>query len=94
MTCFTSFIILSLERAAGDELALMGGDGAEGAAAKASPMDVDAELNHVIGRDVLALVLRMGLASVGEVETGIEFSGGHRGVGRVDDNPRWLMADG
>ena len=64
----------------------MGRDGTESTAAEASSMDVDRELNHVVGRYALALILRMGLAGVGEVEAGVELCGGHRRVGRVDDN--------
>ena len=72
--------------AAGDELALVGGDGAEGTAAKAATMDVDGELDHLEGRDALALVLGVWLARVGQVEGGVEFLGGHRRVGGIDDD--------
>ena len=75
----------ALLRAAGDELALMGGDGAEGTASEAAAMDVDAELDHLVGWDALALVFRMGLTGVGKVEGGVELCGGHRGEGRIDD---------
>ena len=74
--------------AAGDELALMGGDGAEGAAAEAASVDVDRELDHVVGGDALAPVLGVGLARVGQVEGGVELLGGHRGIGRVDYHSR------
>ena len=74
-----------LLRAAGDELALMGGDGAEGTASETAAMDVDAELDHLVGWDALALVFRMGLTGVGKVEGGVELCGGHRGEGRIDD---------
>ena len=76
----------ALFRAAGDELALMGGDGAEGAASEAAAMDVDAELDHLVGRDALALVFWMGLTGVGEVEGGVELCSGHRGEGGIDDD--------
>ena len=76
----------ALLRTAGDELALMGGDGAEGTAAKASAVDVDGVLDHIVGGDALALVLGMGLAGVGQVEGGVEFLCGHRGIWRVDDD--------
>ena len=49
-------------------------------------MDVDAVLNHVVGWDALSLVFQVGLAGVGQVEGGIQLGGGHRRVGRVDDN--------
>ena len=76
----------ALLRAAGDELALMGGDGAEGTAAKTAAMDVDGVLDHVVGGDALALVFRMGLARVRQVERGVDLLRGHRRVGRVNDD--------
>lgn len=45
---------------AGDKLALVGGDGAEGAAAEAATMDVDAKLDHLEGGDGLALYFGWG----------------------------------
>jgi len=48
-------------------------------------MNVDGELDHVVGRYALALILRMGLAGVGQVEGGVELLGGHRRVGWVDN---------
>ena len=76
----------ALLRAAGDELTLMGGDGAEGTAAETAAMDVDGVLDHVVGGDALALVLGMGLARVRQVERGVDLLSGHRRVRRVDDN--------
>ena len=35
----------------------MGGDGAEGTASETATMDVDGELDHVVGRNALAFVL-------------------------------------
>ena len=55
----------ALLRTTGDELALMGRDGAEGTSAKTAAMDVDAELNHVVSRNALTLVFRMGLTRIG-----------------------------
>ena len=72
--------------AAGYELALMSGDGAEGAAAETPAMDVHAMLDHVVGRDALALVFGMGLTGIGQVEGGIEFFRRHWRVGWVDDD--------
>ena len=57
--------------AAGNELALMGGNGAEGTAAKTPSVDVDAVLDHLVSRDALTFVFRMGQTGVGKVETGI-----------------------
>ena len=51
-------------------------------------MDVDAELDHLVGWDALALVFRMGLTGVGKVEGGVELCGGHRGVGWIDNHLR------
>lgn len=42
--------------AADDEFALMCRDRTKGASAKASAMDVDRELNHVVGRDAFVLI--------------------------------------
>ena len=74
----------ALLRATGNELALMGRDGAEGAATETAAMDVDAVLNHVVGRNALALVLRVRLTRVRQVERGIKLFGGHRRVGWID----------
>ena len=49
-------------------------------------MDVHGELDHVEGRDALALVLGMRQAGVGQVEGGINFIGGHGRLRRVDDD--------
>ena len=43
-------------------------------------------LNHLIGCDGLTLVARVGEASVGEIEGGIDLSGSHRGEGRIHNN--------
>ena len=63
----------ALLAARGDELALMGRDGAEGATAETAAMEADGELNHVVGRDALAFVFGMGKACVGKVEGAVEF---------------------
>ena len=62
----------------------MGRDGAEGAAAKASAMDVDGELNHVEGWDALALVFRVRQSCVGQVVGSIELFGREWRKRRVD----------
>ena len=64
----------------------MGRDGAEGAAAEASAVDVDAELDHLVGRDALALVFGVRHAGVGQVERGINLRSGHRRIGRIDND--------
>ena len=76
----------ALFRAAGDELALMGRDGAESAAAEASAMDVHTVLDHVVGRNALALVFRMRLTGVGQVEGRVKFFSGHRRIWRINDH--------
>ena len=64
----------------------MRGDGAEGTASETAAMDIDTVLDHVVGGDALALVFGVGLARIGQVEGGIEFRGGHRGIGRINDH--------
>ena len=73
--------------ATGNELALVGGDGAEGAAAKAAAVDVDAVAYHLVGGNALALIFYMRYARVGQVVRGVQLLGGHGGVGRIDDGP-------
>ena len=51
-----------------DELALMRTDGTEGTSAETSSMEVHGELDHVEGRDALALVLGVWQTGVREVE--------------------------
>jgi len=76
----------TLFRSAGDKLALMGRDGAEGATAEASAMDVHRVLNHVVGRNALTLVLRVRLTSIRQVEGSVELLGGHRRIWRIHDH--------
>ncbi len=70
--------------AADDELSLMCGDGAECTTAKASPMDIDGELNHVICRYALSFVFGVRKACIGQVERTVNFFLTHRGVWRID----------
>lgn len=72
--------------AAGNELTLMGGDGAEGTAAETATVDVHAVLDHLVGRNAFPLVFRMRLTGIGEVERSIQLLCGHRRIGRVDDD--------
>ena len=71
-----------------DELALMGRDGTEGTTAKTAAMDIDAELNHLVGWNTLALIFNMRYARIGQVERGIKFFGSHGRIGRIDDDKR------
>ena len=64
----------------------MGRDGAEGASAETAAMDVDRELDHLVGGDALALILGVGQSRVWQVERGVKFLGGHRRVGGIDDD--------
>ena len=72
--------------AAGNELTLMGGDGAEGTAAETATVDVHAVLDHLVGRNAFPLVFRMRLTGIGEVERSVQLLCGHRRIGRVDDD--------
>ena len=72
-------------RAGGDEFSLVGGDGAEGAAAEASAVHGDGVADHVVGGDFFAPVAGVGHAGEGEGVDLVEFLGGHRGVGGIDD---------
>ena len=72
--------------ARGDELALVGGDGAEAAAAEAAAVHVDGMADHFVGRDGPTLpVFGVREASVGQIEGGVDLAFGHDWEGRVDD---------
>ena len=47
-------------------------------------MDVDRELDHLVGRNALVLVFRMGKSGVGKVERSIQLFSSHRRVGGID----------
>ena len=70
--------------ARGNELALVGTDGAKGAAAKAAAVHAHRVTDHLIGRNAFALVAGVGQTRVGQVKRGINLLGGHRRVGAVD----------
>lgn len=57
---FSHFTQDALLTTAGDKFALMGADGAESTAAKASSVYVDGVLDHLISRDAFTLVFRVG----------------------------------
>ena len=67
----------------GNELALMGTDGAKGTPPKAPTVHVDRVPNHLIGRNALVFVARVGQASIGQVKRGINFLCGHGRVGAI-----------
>ena len=67
-----------------DELALVGGDGAEVAAAEAPAVGVHGELDHVVGRDALTLVPRVRKLGERQVPEGVHFLGGGRRERRID----------
>ena len=73
--------------AADDELALMCRDGAEGTSAETTAMHVHGEAYHVVGGYAFAFVFGMWHPCVGEVEAVVDFLGGHRGKGWIDDYP-------
>ena len=62
----------------------MGRDGAERTTAKTAAMDVDGELNHLVGGNALALVFWMRIARIGQVERSVQLFRSHRRIGRVD----------
>ena len=64
----------------------MGGDGAEGTTAKTTSMDVDGELDHIVGRNALVLIFNMRYARVRQVERSIQLLGSHGRIGRIDHN--------
>ena len=80
---FLDFLQNTFLAAAHHKLALMGGDGAEGAAPEAAPVHIDGELDHLVGWDGLALVLRMGESGIGQVEGCVQFLCGH-------ERERWI----
>ncbi len=71
-------------RPAGDELALVRRDGAEGTTAEAAAMQGDGVAYHLVGGDALAAILGMGQARVGQVVDAVQLLGGGRRAGRVD----------
>ena len=72
--------------AAGDKLALVGGDSAESTSSEASTMDIYRELYHLVCRNRLALVFGMRQTGVRQVKRGIKFLGSHRRIRRIDHN--------
>src|SRR3569833_3064083 len=71
-------------RAALDDAALMLGDGAEGAAAKAAAHDVHREADHLVRGDVRIAVARVRPPRIGQDEHAVELLGGERDRRRVD----------
>ena len=82
----TGFAEDALLGTAGDELALMGRDGAEGAAAETAAMEIDRELDHLVGRYCLALVFGMRQTRVGQVISLVHLFRCQRRIGRIDDS--------
>lgn len=73
--------------ARGDELALMGRDGAETASAETTSMEVDGVLDHLVGGDVaLAVVAGVREVGIGEVERVVDLLGRHWLVLGIDDD--------
>ena len=72
-------------RTARYELALMRTDCAESATAEASAVQIDRELNHLVSRYALALVLGMWQTGIRQVERAVEFVRGHRRIRRIDN---------
>ena len=71
----------------------MGRDGTERASAKTAAVDVDGVLYHLVCRDGAALlVLGMWQAGIRQVEGGINLLGGHRRLGRIDEDEAVAVA--
>ena len=70
--------------AADYELALVGRDGTECASSETSTMDIDGELDHVIRRNTLALILGMWQTGIGQVERMIQLGFRQRRKRRID----------
>ena len=68
---------------ADNELSLMSRDGTESTSAKASPVDVDRELDHFIGRNPLVFVFRMRKTGVRQVERHVQLSLRHGRIRRI-----------
>ena len=71
--------------AAHDEFALMCRNGAESTAAEAAAMQAHGKLNHLVGRDALALIFGVGQAGVWQVERAVDLLRRHWGKRRGDD---------
>ena len=67
-----------------DLLALVRRDGAEATSSEAPAVHTYREANHLIGRDMLALVLRVRMILEWQVVDRIQFVGGHRRVRWID----------
>ena len=80
----THFAQDALAAARGNEFALMGRDGAEGASAEAAPVERHRMAYHVVGGNALAPVFGMGQTRVGQIERGVDLLRRHRGIGRID----------
>ena len=77
----------ALFRAAHDEFALMGRDGAEGATAEAAAMDVDREFDHLVGRNAFPLVFGVWQSRVGKIKRAVDLRRCHWRERRVDHRP-------
>ena len=71
---------------ADNELSLMSRDGTESTSAKASPVDVDRELDHFISRNSLVFVFRMRKTGVRQVERHVQLSLRHGRIRRVGNH--------
>ena len=73
----------ALLAAANHEFTLMGRNGAERTAAETATMKVHGELDHLVGRNGLALVFRMRQTRIRQVESRIQFRGSHQRERRI-----------
>ena len=58
--------------------------GAERASPETTLMHVNGELDHLVGRQFLSLVLRVWQSRVGQIERRVQLGRSHHGVGLVD----------
>ena len=70
----------------------MSGNGAERTTTKASPMNIDGKLNHIIGGNPLSLIFRMRQAGIWQIERTVQFFLAHRWIRGIDYY--YLVSDG
>ena len=71
---------------ADNELSLMSRNGTESTSTKASPVDVDRELDHFISRNPLIFVFRMRKTGVRQVERHVQLSLRHGRIRRIGNH--------
>ena len=64
----------------------MGRNGAESTSSKTTSVNINAMLDHIVGRNAFALVFGMRLTRIRQIKGSIEFFSGHWRIGGIDDN--------